>query len=188
MLPLPLLLLIALLVGAVGFRLRGDAAFQEWAGRGAPLARLVCWSVPMGVLAWVAGHEPLTAGLIGLGLFLGCLLPWWSSLTLGRNPADGSAPGQYLRHGVRGVFWTLPAAILVGADAAGLPFFIGLDAWAALLASGAPILLASGLACVPAYELGWRLRPPGHPGPLGATEIGELAFGAAMAVAVVLSA
>lgn len=188
MLPLPLLLPIALLIGASGFRLRGDAAFQRWTGSGAPTARLVCWALPMGGLAWVAGHDAAAAGLIGLGLFLGCLSPWWHSLTLGRNPADGGELGQYARHAARGLLWAAPAAALLAVDAIAGAAVMGLSVPHAILSSGAPALLAGGLACVPAYELGWRLRPYGNLLRPGATEVGEAVFGAAMAAALVVSA
>ncbi len=187
MLPLTIILPIALLIGASGFRLRGDAAFQRWTGRGATTARLVCWALPMGGLAWVAGHPPVTAVLLGLGLFLGCLPPWWRSLTLGRNAADGGALGQYARHAARGLLWAAPAAALLAVDYGAGAWLVGASIPRAILASGAPVLLLGGLSCVPAYELGWRLRPAGSVRP-GATEVGEGIFGAAMAGAVVLSA
>lgn len=188
MLPLPLLLPIALLIGASGFRLRGDAAFQRWTGSGATTARLVCWALPMGGLAWVAGHPLVTAVLIGLGLFLGCLPPWWRSLTLGRNPADGGKLGQYLRHAGRGLLWTVPAAVLLALDYGAGAWFLGVSIPHAIMSSGAHVLLLGGLACVPAYELGWRVRPYGNLLRPGATEVGESIFGAALAAAVVVSA
>ena len=188
MLPLPLLLPIALLIGASGFRLRGDAAFQRWTGSGATTARLVCWALPMGVLAWVAGHPLTTAALIGLGMFVGCLAPWWHSLTLGRSKADGGALGQYARHAARGMLWTAPAAALLAVDWIAGAAVMDLSIPHAIASSGALVVLAGGLACVPAYELGWRLRPYGNLLRPGATEVGEAVFGAALAAAVVVSA
>lgn len=209
-------ILLGAILGGIGFRLRGWSGFEEAVGRGGTTARIACWAVPMGGLAWIAGHAPLASGLIALGLFLGCLPPWWRSITLGRSAADGGALGQYARHAGRGLLWTLPAAVLLAVNAIALPAILGvsgwpalfhsdasivlavdsigwpsfqsLGGWPALFGSGGPILLAGGLACVPAYEIGWRVRPMGNLFRPGATEVGEVLFGAAMGVAVAWSA
>ena len=61
--------LLGALVGAVGFRLKGSAIFEQITGRGATTARIVCWAIPMGILSLY--HVPWQyAFLVGLGFFL----------------------------------------------------------------------------------------------------------------------
>ena len=43
--------------------------------------------------------------------------------------------------------------------------------------------MLAGLTCGAAYEIGWRLRPPGDARRPAATEIGEALFGAAVGAA-----
>jgi len=159
------------LVGAMLFRLRGSSAFERWTGRGATTARIV-WAAGMAGVAHLAGATWQEAAALGAGLFVGCIQPWWQSLSLGDNAADGATVGQYLRHGLRGLWWTLPAALAVAAYASA----IGLPEW-----RPAAILAAAGLACVPAYQIG-KWSWPGR-----ATEVGEVLFGGAIGAAVVLA-
>lgn len=158
--------MVGALVGAFGFWLRGSSLFYALTGRGATTARLVAWAFPMGVVAWFGGIPTLLAAALFWAFWLGSVAPWWGSLDLGRG--EGAWRTDALAHLSRGVLWTLPAG--VGLIAMGYP-------------EGGLLVAASGLAALPAYELGWTIRPPGTPAP-GATEIGELLTGAAIGAAV----
>lgn len=180
-----------LLVGAVAFRVRGWSGFRRLTGRGAFTARLL-WAICMGWLALAAWAGPVQAATIGVGMFLGCLPPWWRSLSLEASAADGPLLGQVVRHTARGMIWPGVAAVLLVVVswalelvAAWWPALGG--AWVPSLdAAWGPALLlaASGLACTPAFVAGQWLRrlfpswAPGH------TETGEVLFGAAMGAAV----
>lgn len=172
------MILLGAVLGALLFRLRGWDGLKRLTGRGAFTGRLI-WATSMGLLAAGAGASWADAALIGTGLFLGCLAPWWRSLSLGANPADGPALWQYARHAARGLIWPLPAAALLGASSAASWWLFGgdplaLDPWRPAL-----ILAASGLACVPAYQIGkWTG---------GGTAHGELVFGAAMGADLMLA-
>lgn len=174
------LAVIGAVIGGLGFRLRGWEGFERLTGRGATTARIVCWALPMALLARVAGASWPDAYAIGAGLYLGALAPWWRSLSLGANPADGPPLAQYLRHAARGLLWTLPAAAAHGWSAAVGWWALGGDPLALDVWRPALILAASGLACVPAYQIGaWTG---------GGTAHGELIFGAVMGAAVVHAA
>ena len=158
--------ILGAILGAGGFWLRGAAVFARVTGRGATTARIVAWAAPLALLAWLA--TPLQwwwCVALGVALWVGCLPGWWESIDLGRN--DGGWARDAALHTARGVLWGAPAAAVLA------------------LAGGAwwwPVL--AGLACVPAYEAGWRLRPVGDARRPAATEIGELLFGAALGAAV----
>lgn len=157
------------LIGAAGFWLRGAALFARATGRGATTARVVAWAVPLALLCWAATPLPGCWALaLAVALWLGSLPGWWGSIDLGRN--DGWWARDAALHTARGVLWGAPAAVVL---------------W---LAGGAwwwPVL--AGLACAPAYEIGWRLRPVGDARRPAATEIGEILFGAAMGAAVLVA-
>lgn len=151
------------LLGAVLFRIRGG-----WLGLP---------STTLGRLAWSCG---MTAGVVALSLdwwllglapalFVGCVLPWWDSIDLGRN--EGNAWRDGLVMTARGLAWVAPAAALLAWR----------EGWPALG------LVAAGLACWPAYALAWRV-PSAVPGFARGPELGEVAFGfligAAFALAV----
>ena len=158
--------LLGIIVGAIGFRLRGDAIFQEITGRGATTARIVCWAVPMGLLSlstvpWWASF------LVALGFFLGALPGWYGSLDLGHN--EGDPVKDRIIMTVRGLVWTLPAALVVW------QFDIG----------NAIALMIAGLACPLFYELGYR-TPSKIPYLRQGPEVGEVFFGAAIGLALTL--
>lgn len=166
---------IGLLLGGAAFRIRGWSGFERITGRGAFTARLF-WAVCMGLLALASWAGPVHAAAVGIGMFLGCLPPWWRSLSLEASAEDGPLLGQVVRHTARGMIWPGVAALLLLA-ASWVPWFGA--AWGPAL-----LLAASGLACTPAYFAGKWLRrrfpswAPGH------TETGEVLFGAAMGAAV----
>lgn len=161
-------------LGGTIFRLRGWRGFEEAVGRGATTARLV-WGVIMGLFAWAAWATPPVAAALALGLFLGAMEGWKRSLSLGRYEADRPAFGAVMRHAARGIVFPMFAADLM--LIAGWWFGQNVDRQALLIA-------ASGLVCVPAYEIGWRLRPMGDERWPGATEIGEILFGASMGASI----
>lgn len=168
-----MMILLGMILGGAAFRIRGWSGFGRITGRGATTAR-VFWGACMGLLAWASWAPGVVALALAAGLFLGALPGWYRSLSLGRAPQDRPALGAYLRHFLRGVAWTLPAGVLAGAMA----WWLGGSAWPAVLVG------ASGVLCVPAYEVGWRLRPMWDARSPGATEIGEALFGAAIGAAI----
>jgi hypothetical protein len=181
---------IGLLLGGAVFRLRGWRGFEQITGRGAFTARLV-WATCMGLLAFASWAGPVQAATVGVGMFLGCLAPWWRSLSLASSEKDGPLLGQVVRHTARGILWPAPAAVLLVAVSWALELVVAWfpalgGAWVPSLDAAwgpALLLLASGLACTPAYFAGKWLRrrfparAPGH------TESGEVLFGAAMGAA-----
>lgn len=157
--------MLGLLVGAIGFRLRGDAIFHEVTGRGATTARLVCWAIPMGLLALTV--VPWWASvLVALGFFLGAMPGWYGSLDLGRN--EGKVNRDRLVMAARGLAWTILPALVIW------QFDIG----------NAIALLIAGFACPLLYELGYR-TPSKIPYLRQGPEVGEALFGAAIGLAVV---
>lgn len=160
--------LAGLLLGAASFWLRGSAKFNEWTGLGKTSADLL-WAGLMGLLAAVAGMGWYGAVGVAVGLWLGGRAPWWRSLSLGRHAADGAEGLQYLRHATRGMLW-------VAGGAAG--------AWLGG-ASYLPLLVA-GVMCVPAYVAGYALREGDDSPYTNPTAVGEMLFGAAIGVGVVL--
>lgn len=156
------LAILAPLILAAGFRLRGDAIFARWTGRGATTARIVAWAVPCGLIAWGLYGLWYVGLAMGAAAFLGAVLGWWGSLDLGR--VEGTWAKDFALHSLRGVLWTLPMAA------------------AAWLGAGDPLpLLIAGALCGVCYEIGWRFRA--HQ-----TEIAEAIFGFAVGVGLVAGA
>lgn len=144
------------LIGAIGFRLRGSALFEQWTGRGATTARIVCWAIPMALLADV----PLEwLPLLALAFFLGAIPGWYGSLDLGRD--DGQVLKDWAIMTVRGVVWTAPpAAVMTFID---VPISFE--------------LLFVGLLCPVAYTIGWN-TPSNINHIRQGPELGEVIFGA----------
>ena len=148
------MLALGAIVGGAAFWLRGSALWEQWTGRGATSARFM-WGAALALVAVLGGlWWPLAPAVVVAG-WLGAIPGWWGSLKL----EDGR---QYAMHALRGLLWVLPLAVLL--EVAG--------------ATGALVLIA-GLACVPAYWIGWKVRPE------RATEIGEALFGACVGAALV---
>lgn len=156
---------------AAGFRIRGDAAFARWTGRGATTARIVAWAIPVAASGWLLGLEWPVAVALGVAAWVGCLAPWWGSLDLGRH--EGTWFRDFCLHSARGVLWTLPMA--------GVVFLAQFSVWPTVGAGLWWPLLAAGALCGPAYELGYRIREK------RGTEIGEALFGALIGGALVLA-
>jgi len=156
-------LAIAIVLGAMLFRMRGAAGFQRITGRGKTTAD-AAWSCAM---AAITVPDPLGMLAIAAALWVGGRPGWWQSITLGRSEADGSLAEQWVRHTARGVLWTAPAALVAA--------WLGASPWP---------LLVPGLLCAPAYEAGWRLTGRFS---IGGTEWGELFFGAAIGAALVVT-
>lgn len=152
-------------LGGASFWLRGSAYFEKWVGRGKTTADAVWAAILAALFYCVADPMWWQAAALGVALFVGGRPPWWKSLSMCRNPADGDCCWcLWLRHTARGILWTAPAALAAG--------LMGFD-WIALA--------VAGLLVGPAYEVGWRAWPQ------RATEVGEVLFGAAIGVAVVLA-
>lgn len=159
------LVIAATIVGGMGFWLRGSSLFYKLTGRGATTARIVCWALPLALLSLFV-VDPIISVAIGVALFAGSVLPWWSSLSLGRNPADGTFLQAAIRHTARGFCWTFPVSVVV---------------W---YAGGVWLLpLIAGLLVVVPYELGWRF----HSEKFGATEYGEVGYGVMIGFALMTS-
>ena len=150
-------------VGAFMFWLRGSATFEQITGRGKTTGDLV-WAISMALLAaplyWNSSGSLGAFALLTLTFFLGGRLPWWRSLSMGRNPRDGYFWGAFARHTVRGLFWVAPAAFAVG-----------------ILGGNPSGLLVAGLMTGLMWEVGWRLKERGDNFNFEATEIGEIYFG-----------
>lgn len=156
------LAILAPLILAAGFRLRGDAVFARWTGRGATTARIVAWAIPCGLIAWGLYGEWYVGLAMAVAAFLGAILGWWQSLDLGR--VEGTWLKDFAMHTLRGVLWTAP---------------MGAAAW---LGAGNPVpLLIAGALCGVAYEIGWRFKAR-------QTEIAEAVFGAVVGLGMVASA
>lgn len=160
------MILLGALIGALGFRLRGSALFEQWTGRGATTARVVCWAIPVAILSLV-NVPVLYAPLIGLAIFLGAVPGWYGSLDLGRD--DGNATKDYVIMTVRGFVWTAPAAYVMSM------FSI----------ESAIALVIAGLMCPLAYTAGWYIPSKVNHARQGA-EVGELIFGALVGMAVMV--
>lgn len=160
------MILLGALIGALGFRLRGSALFEQWTGRGATTARIVCWAIPIAILSLV--NVPiLYAPLIGLAIFLGAIPGWYGSLDLGRD--DGHATKDYVIMTVRGLAWTAPAAYVMSM------FSI----------ESAVALVIAGLMCPLAYTAGWYIPSRVNHARQG-PEVGELIFGSLVGMAVMV--
>jgi hypothetical protein len=158
-------------VSAGMFWLRGSAVFEQITGRGKTTGDLV-WAVSMALLAaplyWNNPTSPIGAfALLTFAFFLGGRLPWWRSLSMGRDPRDGSFWGAFARHTVRGLFWVAPAAFVFG-----------------ILGTNPMGLLLAGLQAGFWWEAGWRMTESDKKIRLGATELGEIFFGAAIGGAI----
>ena len=165
-----LVYLVYCIVGGALFWLRGSSVFERVTGRGKTTADLL-WATSMALLA-----APLYAdtadSLYGFFLLIaafwaGGRLPWWRSLSLGRNPNEGSHWGAFARHTARGLFWVAPAAFAVG-----------------ILGGNSLRLAAVGLLAGVSWEVGWRLKEHNPTGPFEATELGELLFGGLIGAAI----
>lgn len=158
--------LLGALIGAVGFRLRGSALFEEITGRGITTARIVCWAIPMGLLSLL--HVPWQAAILtGLGFYLGSIFAWWGCLDLGRD--DGRVVRDYIVMFLRGLVWTIPPALVVYQFDPTVGIILGL----------------SGGLCPLAYTIGWN-TPSKAPNLTQGTAIGEFIFGGIVGAALVL--
>lgn len=161
-------------MGALFMWLRGSSSFRAATGRGIGTARIV-WGLSMAVVAWSTWAPAGIAGLVGLGFYVGAMDGWHRSLSLGRYEDDRPAFGAVMRHAARGLVFPFFGAALVVVGGRLLGQDVGLH----------PVFMAlSGLACVPAYEIGWRWCPRGSERWPGATVVGEILFGAVMGASV----
>jgi hypothetical protein len=150
-------------VCGIGFRIRGglwNTVIVQYIPWGSTTARLVAWATPTAVLGtlWY-GLTWYYMPILILAVWLGCLLPWFGSLDMGRN--QHSWGRDFAVISLRGVAWTLPASVVF--------LFVG----ALLPACG---LLLCGAAMGIWYEAGWR-TPSMIPQFQQGSELGELYFG-----------
>lgn len=143
-------------VGAILFRIRGGLF-----DLGSTTVGRLIWSVGMAMLVVIASVD-WRAIALAPALFVGCVLPWWGSIDMGRN--EGSRALDALLQTARGVLWVIPA--------------VGVILWIDGRL-GAALVAVSGLLCAPAYELGWRI-PSRVRGFAQGAELGEVFFGAAI--------
>jgi hypothetical protein len=147
------ILLSMIPLGAILFRIRGG-----WLNLPSTTVGRMVWSVGMTVLP-VAATMNWWLLLLAPALFLGCILPWWKSIDMGRN--EGRLIIDAALQTARGILWVLPAVALLYWQ----------YEWAALAA------LIPGLLCAAAYEAGWRI-PSEVPHFSRGAELGEVIFGA----------
>jgi len=130
-------IIIGSLLGAATFRLRGDAIVARVLGKASATTegRLI-WAVPLSIFATLIAWDWRLLALAP-ALFLGCLPRWWNSFDLGRGEGTWTRDAFVLT--LRGVWWTLPPGVVLGA--------LDYDWW---------FIPFGGLAAVPAYEAGWQ--------------------------------
>lgn len=157
-----LAVVVGAIVGGVGFRLRGSALFEQWTGRGATTARIVCWAIPMSFVSLFAVPW-MYAPLVGVAFFLGALPGWYDSLDL-------QGIRDYAVMFLRGIAWTILAAAVYW--------------WAGNL-HGAALITLAGALCPLAYAIGYAI-PSTKPNLSQGPEIGEVIFGAMIGAAVAL--
>lgn len=125
------------IVGAFGNRIRGGLLPIPG---GTQVGRLVGWGLPMAALAWPLGWWALA---VGAGAFLGCCVGQFGGLSMGHR-GPGPAVSPWLTMTVWGLARVAgPVAILLMLHHP----------------AGAALVLVSGLACAPLYDLAWRVPP-----------------------------
>lgn len=156
----PWFALLLIPLGAVLFRIRGG-----WLSLPSTTLGRAVWSVGMTLIP-----AAITWRLVVLApaLFLGCVLPWWQSIDMGRN--EGTLARDAVFHTLRGALWVLPAS------AAG---WWALGPWTLLV-------MIPGLLCAGWYELGWR-TPSSVKHFTRGSELGEVYFGAAIGFGLALA-
>ncbi len=132
--------LAAAVAGALGNRIRGGLLPIPG---GTQVGRLLGWGLPVAAMAWLCGMAWWGAVLAGVGAFLGCCMGQFGGLSMGhRGPAPAVSP--WLTMTVWGLARVAgPAAILLALHHP----------------AGATLVMASGLACAPIYDLAWRVPP-----------------------------
>lgn len=147
------------LLGAITFRVRGSALWDEITGTGTIGGRLQYAAILM--LAALAFKGDWRLLLLLPALWIGCLPAWFGH---GLVPADLR---RLAMNALRGVLWLMPAGLLLW----GLGYE---DGW---------MLCVVGAASGPVYWLAyripfWRLDLAGHVVVGPGTELAELGFGA----------
>jgi hypothetical protein len=147
--------------GAILFRIRGGLLGDYGIrGVGTTASRLIYAIVLAGALAILGGNYWL--GLLAPAFFIGCALPWWQSIDMGRD--KGNRAKDFILQSARGAIFTIPAgAVLWGLD---LPWWPGL----------------AGLSAGVLYEIGWRI-PSKVRGLERGSPIGEALLGAVIGLA-----
>lgn len=147
-------------LGALLFRIRGG-----WLDLPSTTLGRAVWSVGMTIIPAAITWR---LAVLAPALFLGCVLPWWKSIDMGRN--EGTLLEDALWHTLRGFLWVLPAVV------AG---WWAIGAWSSLL-------LIPGGACAGLYELGWW-TPSSVKDFTRGSEMGEVYFGASIGAALALA-
>lgn len=170
------LALITILVLGICFRIRGglfNDHIPTWAW-GSTKARLIAWALPVTLAIWL--WTPVTyvwLSAIFIATWLGTILGWWHSLDMGTQ--DGTLAMDFSFHTLRGLFWTLPVALVTG--------FLGLY-------NLSIALILAGSLCGIAYLAGYKTPTPvqleAEGGMNSGPEIGEFYFGAIIGLAIII--
>lgn len=147
--------ILLILVGAVGFRIRGGLLGDYGSSVGTTVSRII-YSVGLAVvITLLSGNWWL--GLLAPALFLGCVLPWWQSIDMARDKGKWST--DFVLQSARGLLFTLPAGAVL--------WWLGYEWWPGLVGLSAGFL----------YEIGWRI-PSKVKGLERGSPIGEALLGA----------
>jgi len=156
-----IIILFSSILASIGFRLRGGL-FGQQIGWGTTTARFVAWALPMTAITFLTVSDYPWWMIIPtlLTWWLGCILPWWHSLDMGRM--SDTLLRDIAMHSLRGMIWVLPSITLVGV-------IVGPNPVLAI-----PLLVS--LLCGPSYVLGYYITEK-ISNRMGGTEYGEWIFG-----------
>jgi len=164
-------LTLATFIGGLGFRVRGGL-WGERIGWGATKARFVAWATPMAFIQYFAWSQSAIwmIPIFIIAWWLGCLLPWWKSLDMGRD--EGPWWKDFILHSVRGIWWCLPPVLVMWGLTLSIPF-------------STLLILGAGLLCGVVYEIGYQIKERVSDFMQG-SEYGEIIFGALIAATTTL--
>lgn len=127
--------LILTILGAFGFRIRGDEIVSKLLGSSATFIGRSIWGLSLAIPAAIF-YGPLYL-LIAITLLIGAIPGWYDSVDLGHN--ENSFERDLYVMAMRGIFFTLPTGILL--------YFLGVLS---------PMIFAwSGIMCPVIYAIGW---------------------------------
>lgn len=103
--------LLGMIVGALCFRIRGDALVGELVGGPASHIGRLIWALPLATVALAANPDWRLLALIP-ALFIGAIPGWYDGISI-----SAARMAQFPKHlgimTLRGVFWTGPAGLVM---------------------------------------------------------------------------
>ena len=141
---------------------------------GSTKARFIAWAIPvsMAIWFWSPISYPWIPALI-IATWLGSILGWWHSLDMGTQ--DDTLARDFSFHTLRGLFWTMPIALVTG--------FLGLyNLSIALILAGS----LCGIAYLAGYKTPTLVQLEAEGGMNTGAEIGEFYFGVIIGLAIVI--